>query len=394
MLENGPGFEVPGDDRRAKGSSGSNGPAGGSGEPSGATKPPGEPAGELLPVGAPTGFGVDLPHELAHALGQFERELPGLEKAFRKAWRGVERAIPKVRMCRADRGRFARELRRAFGREHAAEARLTDSHPVGHPDDRGRRGLSTVGYVLLVALIAAIEFNIDRGALLVLLLPAGLTSAMAVGLVAVSILAAHTAGRVFRRGHDVADKLTNLGWREVMLGRFAFGGGIALAVAVALIRGYHSGLLAGLLFGVAGTLLFLAMVYAAYLHESGAVDHRNQTRRERRRGERRLVDAEGQQAKAEGRYRQALERLRAAAAHLVGRLDQTVRAGQVTWTANHPEGEAPAWQEPGWLTDRRRVANGEIPDALRVDDDPEADSRWDETDPAEGGGELPRGEAA
>lgn len=352
-----------------------------------------EPGYGLTPAGG--GFGVDLPHELVHALGELDRELPGLEAGFRKAWKGVDREVPKVRMCRADRRRFLREAKAALRREEAAESRLEASHPVGHPDDRGRRGLSTVGYVLLVALIAAIEFNIDRGALLVLLLPAGLTTALAIGLVAVSILAAHTAGRVFRRGHDVADKLTNLGWREVMIGRFAFGGGIALALSVALIRGFHSGLLAGLLFGVAGTVAFLAMVYAAYLHESGAVDHRNQTRRELRRAEKRWVDAEGEVAKAEGRYQRALERLRASAAGLVGRVDQIIRAGQVSWATNHPDQPLPAWQEPSWLTDRRRVANGEVPPVLRLDGPGWSESgQVADIDPVEGGGELPPGEAA
>ena len=351
------------------------------------------PGHDLMPAGG--GFGLDLPHELVHALAELDRELPGLDATFRKAWKDVERAVPKVRMCRADRRRFDREARAALRHEGVAESRLEASHAVGHPDDRGRRGLSTVGYVLLVALIAAVEFNIDRGALLVLLLPAGLTMALAIGLVAVSILAAHTAGRVFRRGHDVADKLTNLGWREVMIGRLAFGGGIAMALSIALIRGFHSGVLAGLLFAVAGTVGFLAMVYAAYLHESGAVDHRNQTRRERRRAEKRLVDAEGQVAKAEGRYQRALERLRASAAGLVGRVDQIIRAGRVSWTTNHPDQLLPAWQEPGWLTDRRRVANGEVPLVLRLDG-----PRWSESgqvedpDPPEEGGQLPPGAAA
>lgn len=317
-----------------------------------------------------TGFGSmnpDLPAELARGRSRFADELTRLEKHYLAAVAEVEAAIAKVHRREADLADQEADLEKASEELGMTEGLVKGSHRLGHHDDLGGRGISTLAYVVLLVVVSFFQFNVDRGSLLVLRLPLAVTEILAASLVVISVLAAHWAGAVFRRGHHVVDPRTAQGSFEMRVGQASVVGGILLALLVAAVRGIYAGWLSGVLFAVAGVVLFLVMAMAAYQHHNGAVDRRNRARRVHRHRQGVVRDADGRLAKARAAYNVSCRNLIRVTRVTVERIDQMILGALDQLRSRDPDAPAPQVPEPTWLADLRRIANGEIPPELRLD---------------------------
>lgn len=317
-----------------------------------------------------TGFGPmnpNLPAELAHGRSRFADELTRLEKNFLAAVAAVEAAIAKVRRREADLADQEGDLEKSADELDMTEGLVKKSHRLGHHDDPGGRGISTIAYVVLLLVVSFFQFNVDRGSLLVLRLPWSVTEVLAASLVVISVLAAHWSGAIFRRGHHVVDPKTAQGRFEVWVGRATLVGGVLLALMVASVRGLYAGWLSGVLFAVAGVLLFLVMAFASYQHHNGAVDRRNRARRTHRHRQGVVRDADGRLSKARAAYHVSCRNLVRVTRVTVERIDQMILGALDQLLHRDPDAEPPQVPEPAWLAELRRIANGEIPSDLQLD---------------------------
>lgn len=305
--------------------------------------------------------------ELAHGRSRAADELRKLSKRVQAAYNAVAAAKAKVRKRRDDLADQQVRLADAKAEVDFTHTLVRDPRPSPHPHDQGGRGLSTFAYIALLVVIGYFQFNVDRGSLLVLRLPLGVTEVLALSLVVISILAAHWTGVVWRRSHDMDPGDAESG-QETLLGRTTLAGGIALALVVAAVRGIYAGWLSGVLFAVAGFVLFLVMCFAAYLHHNGAVSRRARSLRSHHRRQRVVRDADSQLAKAEAAYQMACRDLKRVAAGAVERVDQILLAARQRALRRKDATPPPPAADPDSLQELRRMAQGELPPELALDE--------------------------
>jgi hypothetical protein len=317
-------------------------------------------AGSLVPQPATT-----IPNEFLVAARELARRLPALLRRATHDEKDVGAARDLVIQVAGIHQQACRTHERATADTEAVRA-LRSAHPpaVGPRHDWGRRVLSMPVYLAVLLVIGMLAYTIDKGALLVLLLPALQTSVMAALSVVLLLLATHWGGHVLRRRHQAVEAQTVLGRGELRLGTACVVGAYGLAFLVAAVRAADSGLLTGSLFLVLGALDVTVALVASYFVSHDAVSAET-TARHRETYHRWLsLWSRRRLGRALGRWHKASLRYRATATTVVVQLDQIRAAGTDTYRLAHPGERPPMWPEPAWLLELRDVSAGTLPDSL------------------------------
>lgn len=309
----------------------------------------------------------NAPHEVRHAV----RELLRRSAAMLASVRGKNAAVWRVKaqVAIAARRDARRSRRSALAEEEAAQAeqRASAYGPrIGHIADAGRRVVSLPIYLGILTLAGMLAYNLNKGALLVLLLPLPLTEAIALVAVVLTLAAAHWGGHIMKRRHEVVEDRTVLGRTEITLGLVCVGGGYALMVIVATLRGAVGGLLPGLLFLGLGVLDFTVALVASYFFTNDVVAARNRARRRARLASWYAALGRRSLLRQVARWRTSCYAYRDAASVVVLAADQIRAAGLDTWQRTHAGQPEPTWPEPEWLQLLRPVASGVLPPDLDI----------------------------
>jgi hypothetical protein len=309
-----------------------------------------------------------LPHEHRHALDEIERQLPRRKRRYLgrrdSAHRAKERVAKNARALRAGRENEMR-LR---GRADAAQRRLDDPGRMTGPDHEVERGLSKSAYFAILLVVGAVSFAIDRGSMLSLLLPLGLTTLVAVFVTVAQLLAAHFAGHTLRREHHSISPAVNLGRFERQLARVCFGLGIAVAVTLAAIRTAGSGPLTGVLFGLVAVLAFVVAVFASYMYSHDGVSALERCTRSAARASRLAAQDMKALLKAIAIWRSRCESFIDDAGRLCLFVDHALDAADDAWQRNHPGQSLDVRRDFPWLSEARLVSTGTLPTSLDVTD--------------------------
>lgn len=307
-----------------------------------------------------------LPHEYQHAEDELLRRQPRLRRRWlrkrNRAHRSKEKVARDARQVSTSRAEEAQRQERTEG----ALQRLRDRGRGTGPDHDVERGLSTAAYVLIMAVVAALQFVIDRGAMLTLLLPLGLTTAAAVFVTAVQLFAAHFAGHLLRREHHSVFPAVNIGRFEIGLGRACLVFGVAIAVVLAVIRAAGGGLLSAVLFALVGVLAFVVAVVASYAYAHDGVAAVDRTRRQQARARRLAAHDMRRLLKSLAAWRAACQAFCSQSTLLCAFVDHAFDAAADSYARNHPEESLPVRPELPWLNEARLASHGVLPGSLDV----------------------------
>lgn len=237
-----------------------------------------------------------------------------------------------------------------------------ERRPVIGPGGRRGREVSTPVYVVAAVVFLVLEQVIDRSALLPLLLPVGLTHALAIALPVVSLACAHTGGvylkrRERRAGRGVMSNERNLGIASIAVG-------VGHALAVGMIRGIGSGLLGGALFAIVALGLFVAMTQMAMRHHDESVSSLERARRAAWWAERRLAETRERMESAFAGLRSAIkDRIDLAQVRALA-VDTALAEAGDQYQRRGPN-VSYRYELPRWVCDERRLSRGELPPDLR-----------------------------
>jgi hypothetical protein len=255
----------------------------------------------------------------------------------------------------------------ARGDEAAARAEADFSHDTAHPEDRGRRGLSTMAYALLLLALWGVNLPIAVATFQVFGESLVFTVLLAVLADAVFLLVADAAGVTLRRAHlshDVGMALgveLPLGWSLLLLG-------VAGALASGWVRwSYLHATGSG--FGFGGILFttilalatFLLATLAAWRHHNPAVARAMLAARRRRRADRRAAAARRRLRRAAEGCAHQVTRRRLMAQRIVAGADRRLRH---VGTAAARVGGTTAVHDPVWLSHERLLAHMPVPGGL------------------------------
>jgi hypothetical protein len=309
----------------------------------------------------------DLPFEYQHAYGELDARTGKFQRIVVNGYRQVigKRTDVAKRVRSLLDAREERKRREAA--LEAAEERLGRHPPTtGHPHDGKRRVLAKWLYLVILGGAGTLAYQIDKGALLVLLLPRSTTETIALFAVFLLLGAAHWSGHILRRRHQVIEARTVLGRPEVALGTLCLVAGYSLAVVVAAIRAADGGVLPGLLFLVLGCLDFTVALVASYFVTHDGVSAKEKAQRaldRQRRRERRTLAALQRDI---GSWQSSCVSFRNLCGRVVSEADRILAVGVDTWRRSHPGGPAPAPAQPGWLLAVREIDAGELPPDLDI----------------------------
>jgi hypothetical protein len=312
-------------------------------------------------------------------------ELPDDRRFGHAAEAALDRlgAASAHRRCRADRkvaGAFRRHreaqdvlndaeagAEEARGDELAARADAAHSHDTAHPEDGGRRGLSTTAYGLLLLILWAVNLPIAVATFQVFGESLVFTVLLAFLADAVFLLIAEAAGVSLRRAHLSHDAGTALG-AELSLSWSLLVLGLAGALASGWVRWSYLEA-TGTGFGFGGVLFttilalatFLLAVLAAWRHHHPAVARAERAARRRRRAGKRVASARRRVRRTgEACSRRAIRR-RHLAQRLVGRADRRLRHAHA---AAARAGGTVTVHDPAWLVHERLLARMPVPGGL------------------------------
>lgn len=303
------------------------------------------------------GADANLPHEVRHAARALARGSPGMLAGVRAKNAVVWRRKAKVAAAARRDHRRGQAAAKAAAEAEEAEQRARACGPsTGHVADAGRRVVSLPIYLGILTLVGVLAYNLNKGALLVLLLPLPLTEAIALVSVVLTLAAAHWGGHILRRRHEVIEDRTVLGRTEITLGR----------VCVVAIRGAVGGLLPALLFLGLGVLDFTVALVASYFFTNDAVAARGRARRRARLASWYAALGRRSLLRQVARWRTSCYTYRDAAAVVVLDADQIRAAGLDTWQRTHAAEPEPVWPDPEWLRLLRPVASGVLPPDLDI----------------------------
>lgn len=278
--------------------------------------------------------------------GRADRRVTRAFHRCAEAWHALTAARTAVVQARADEGR--------------AWADAGAGQDNGHPEDIGRRGLSTRFYGAILVGLWAVNLPIAVATFQVFGESLAFTVLLAVVADAVFLLLAHMAGVTLRRAHLSHDPRIVLGV-EWPIGWCLFALGVAGALTSGWVRwsylevtGPGSGVTGILFTTILAVATFLVATLAAWRHHNPAVADAERTTRRRSRAERRLAAIRRRVRRTTERCVRAVNRRRLLAQRIVGQADRRIRHARI---AAARSGAAVRVEEPVWLHHERRLAD-------------------------------------
>jgi hypothetical protein len=252
------------------------------------------------------------------------------------------------------------EAERARATEAVARVRADAAQDNDHPEDRGRRGLSS--WLFGTILVGLWALNLPIAVATFQVFGESLTFTILLALVAdaVILLIGHLAGVTLRRAHLAHDRRLVLG-TELPLGWCLLVLGVAAALTSGWVRWSYLRM-TGAAFGVAGILFttilavatFLLACMIAWRHHDPAVSDAERATRRRRRAEGQLAASRRRVRRATRRCAHAATRRRVLAQRIVGDANRRIRHAQIAATST---GAVAQVAEPAWLDHERRLAD-------------------------------------